>query len=75
MRQITHNHDRLYFNGWTRERAYYCADGYHEQTARIYYRHPRTLDDHMGNTPSGYYFNAIWPDGTRQRVYISQVER
>lgn len=75
MKPITHNHDRLYFNGWTRDRAYYCTDGYREQTAKVYYRHPRTLDDYMSNTPSGYYFNVKWADGTRQRVYISQVER
>lgn len=70
---IKHNNCRLYYNGNDKEYAYYCSDGYNERKAKLYYRHERTLDDHMGNTPCGYYFNVIWPDKTKQRIYLSEV--
>ena len=36
----------------------------------VYYRHERTLDDHMGNTPCGYFVNFPLPTGERKRVYM-----
>lgn len=36
----------------------------------VYYRHERTWDDHMGNTPCGYYVNLPLPNGKRVRVYM-----
>jgi hypothetical protein len=27
----------------------------------------------MGNTPCGYYFTAIWPDHSKQRIYLCDV--
>ena len=41
--------------------------GYHK--TKIYYRHERTWDDHMGNTPCGYYTNVMFK-GKKRRVYI-----
>lgn len=41
-----------------------------EHYLQVYYRHERTWDDHMGNTPCGYYCNVPLPDGSRQRVYM-----
>ena len=72
---IKHNNCTLHFYGWDRQRAYYCANGYTEQSSKVYYRPERTWDDHLGNTYCGYYFNVKWPDGKKQRVYIEQVER
>lgn len=39
-------------------------------TSKVYYRPERTWDDHMGNTPCGYYVIAPFPNGERHRVYI-----
>ena len=70
---IRHNNNRLYFYGSDKTHAYYCSDGYTERRAKLHYRHERTWDDHIGNTPCGYYFTAIWPDHSTQRVYLSDV--
>ena len=47
--------------------------GYSTHNTKVYYRHERTWDDHMGNTPCGYYFTVIWPDHSKQRVYLCDV--
>ena len=44
--------------------------GYEYHTLTAYYRHERTWDDHMGNTPCGYYCIVPFPNGERHRVYI-----
>ena len=36
----------------------------------VYYRHERTWDDHMGNTPCGYFCIVPLPTGERKRVYM-----
>lgn len=41
-----------------------------EHHLKVYYRHERTWDDHMGNTPCGYYCNVPMPDGRKRRVYL-----
>lgn len=41
-----------------------------EHHLSVYYRPERTWDDHMGNTPSGYYCNVPMPNGKRKRVYM-----
>ena len=38
----------------------------------VYFRHERTWDDHMGNTPSGYYCIIPLLNGERKRVYIQE---
>lgn len=43
---------------------------YYEHYLQVYYRHERTWDDHMGNTPCGYYCNVPLPDGSTRRVYM-----
>ena len=35
----------------------------------VYWRSARTWDDHMGNTPCGYYVIVPLPTGERKRVY------
>lgn len=37
---------------------------------KVYYRPERTWDDHMGNTPCGYYVIVPFPTGERKRVYM-----
>lgn len=36
----------------------------------VYYRPERTWDDHMGNTPCGYFCIIPLPSGERKRVYM-----
>lgn len=37
---------------------------------KAYFRHERTWNDHMGNTPCGYYVIVPLPTGERRRFYI-----
>lgn len=46
----------------------YVDNVYHR--LKTYFRHERTWDDHMGNTPCGYYCNVPLTKGERKRVYI-----
>lgn len=69
-------------DGWENGKVYlsiYCGNKYgmyfwRNATLKMYYRHERTWDDHMGNTPCGYY--AIVPilkvngHTERRRVYL-----
>lgn len=43
---------------------------YKEHYLSVYYRDERTWDDHMGNTPCGYYCLVPMPNGKKKRVYI-----
>lgn len=56
--------------GWDNGKVTLCIDNYKVVTLKMYYRHERTWDDHMGNTPCGYY--AIVPIPVR---YGEQTER
>lgn len=62
--------------GWDKEKVTLCIDNYKIVNLKMYYRHERTWDDHMGNTPCGYY--AIVPipihyeeRKERKRVYLN----
>ena len=46
--------------------SWYCE--YKELS--VYYRPERTWDDHMGNTPCGYFCIIPLPSGERKRVYM-----
>lgn len=48
-----------------------CVDNYMIKTLKMYYRHERTLDDHMGNTPCGYYAIVPLSKTERKRVYLN----
>ncbi len=48
--------------------GYYIDYTYHR--TKVYYRPERTWDDHLGNTPCGYYVIAPLPTGEHKRVYI-----
>ena len=37
---------------------------------KVYYRPERTWDDHMGNTPCGYYVLLPLLHGNKKRVYV-----
>lgn len=50
----------VYENGW------FCK----LRHLKAHYRPERTWDDHMGNTPCGYYVNAPLSRGKTKRVYI-----
>ena len=48
------------------------ANGFYHDTKHLktYYREERTWDDHMGNTPCGYYVLCPVLHGKRKRVYV-----
>lgn len=52
--------------------AHYIMDGYKTKKAKLYYRHERTWDDHMGNTPCGLYFIARFDNGCSARFYLCE---
>lgn len=55
--------------GWNNGRVTLCLDNWKFLDLKMYFRNERTWDDHMGNTPCGYY--AIVPIGNeRRRVYL-----
>lgn len=37
---------------------------------KMHYRPERALDDHMGNTPCGYYVNLPLLNGSKKRAYL-----
>lgn len=47
---------------------YYINNTPHK--TRVYYRPGRTWNDHLGNTPAGYYIVARLYTGERRRVYL-----
>lgn len=60
--------------GWDKEKVTLCIDNYKVVNLKMYYRHERTWDDHMGNTPCGYYANVPIPttkEIERKRVYLN----
>lgn len=58
-------------NGKTVVGVYSEHYGYTEHYLKVGYRPERTWDDHMGNTPSGYYVTIPFPQtGERRRVYM-----
>ena len=44
--------------GWDNGKVTLCLDNWKVMTLKMHYRHERTWDDHMGNTPCGYYANV-----------------
>lgn len=46
----------------------YVDNVYHR--LKTYFRYERTWDDHMGNTPCGYYCNVPLNKTERKRIYI-----
>ena len=56
--------------GWTNNTsATICIDNSIVKTLKMYYRHERTWDDHIGNTPCGYYVIVPY-NKEKHRVYI-----
>ena len=61
--------------GWDDDKATICLDNYKVMELKMYYRHERTWDDHLGNTPCGYYVIVSIPvhygeKVERKRVYL-----
>lgn len=60
--------------GWDSGYATICIDNYIIKDVKMHYRAEKTWDDHMGNTPCGYYVIAPIPTGggkvERRRVYL-----
>ena len=56
-------------NGWDETHAYIYLDNYKPMRLKMYYRHERTWDDHMGNTPCGYYINV--PETEHYNILIA----
>lgn len=44
--------------GWDKTHAIICLNNYKIMNLKMYYRYERTWDDHLGNTPCGYYVNV-----------------
>lgn len=60
--------------GWLEGFVYInvCSSyGYTSHRLKMYYRHERTWDDHMGNTPCGYYANVPLNKHETKRVYLT----
>lgn len=58
-------------NGKTTVTVHSDRYGYSEHYLKVDYRPERTWDDHMGNTPCGYYVTIPFRQtGERKRVYI-----
>lgn len=56
--------------GWDKKKVTLCIDNNKIIERKMYFRPERTWDDHMGNTPCGYY--AIVPiEDQRKRVYLT----
>ena len=47
-----------------------CINNFIFKELSVYYRPERTWDDHMGNTPCGYFCVVPFPNGERKRVYM-----
>lgn len=56
--------------GTENNKAVLCIDNRIIVNLKLYYRHERTLDDHMGNTYCGYYVNLPLSKTERKRFYI-----
>ena len=56
--------------GWENGKVTLLIDNYKFVNLKMYFRHERTLDDHMGNTPSGYYAIVPINKTERRRVYL-----
>lgn len=59
--------------GWEDKKALVCIDDYKFRNLKMYFRHERTLDDHMGNTECRYFVKAPFPGGKTRRVYIEDL--
>ena len=64
--------------GWNDGKVTLCIDNSNVITLKMYFRHEKTLDDHMGNTPCGYYANVpiqkhISGRTEHKRVYLELV--
>lgn len=57
--------------GWFDGRVTLCIDRCRVVTLKVYYRPERTWNDHMGNTPCGYYANVPITKTERKRVYLN----
>lgn len=57
--------------GWDKEKITLCLDDDKVITLKMYFRPERTWDDHMGNTPCGYYANVPITKTERKRVYLT----
>lgn len=57
--------------GWENGKVTLCINNWKFVTLKMYFRHERTLDDHMGNTPCGYYAIVPITKNERRRVYLT----
>ena len=56
--------------GWDDGKVTLCLDHWKVMTLKMYFRHEKTWDDHMGNTPCGYYAIVPITKNERRRVYL-----
>lgn len=62
--------ERIDINGWDKTHAIITLNGVKPMRLKMYYRHERTWDDHLGNTPCGYFVIARLSTGERKRIYL-----
>ena len=56
--------------GWENGIVTLLIDKWKFVNLKMYFRPERTWDDHMGNTPCGYYVNVPITRTERRRVYL-----
>ena len=56
--------------GWGYGKVTLCLDNWRIMNLKMYFRNERTWDDHMGNTPCGYYAIVPITRNERKRIYL-----
>lgn len=57
--------------GWENGKITLCLDDSKIMTLKMYFRNERTWNDHMGNTPCGYYAIVPITKKERKRIYLN----
>ena len=60
--------------GWNKEQVTLLLDDCKISKRKIYYRQPRTWEDHMGITKSGYYAYVPITEHETHRVYLKLTD-
>ena len=56
-----YHHNTVDLIGTENGKMVWILNGVQTKRSKLYFRHEKTWDDHMGNTPCGYYFLARFP--------------
>lgn len=67
-----YDHNTVDLIGTENGKMFWILNGKHEKCSKLYFRHEKTLDDHMGNTPCGLYFIARFQNRKSKRIYLCE---